>query len=100
MPPLLSEYNNHMTTEGPDIGPVDALVLAGGINRIQFYQGYRPGYKALLPFGCKPSLRYVLDALEGVPQLGRRVVVGRRSRSCGGRSPIQAPGNCFRPARP
>lgn len=65
-----------MTTEGPDIGPVDALVLAGGINRIRLYQGYSPGYKALLPFGGKPSIRYVLDALEGVPQLGRRVVVG------------------------
>jgi molybdopterin-guanine dinucleotide biosynthesis protein A len=65
-----------MTTEGPDIGPVDALVLAGGINRIRLYQGYSPGYKALLPFGDKPSIRYVLDALEGVPQLGRRVVVG------------------------
>lgn len=65
-----------MLTKGPDIGPVDALVLAGGINRIPLYPGYTPGYKALLSLGGKPSLRYVLDALEGVTHLGRRVIVG------------------------
>lgn len=33
-----------------DTGRVNALVLAGGINRIELFPGYTPGYKAVLPF--------------------------------------------------
>jgi molybdopterin-guanine dinucleotide biosynthesis protein A len=49
---------------GEGFREVDALVLAGGINRIRLYDGYIPGYKALVPFGGKISLQYVLDALK------------------------------------
>jgi CTP:molybdopterin cytidylyltransferase MocA len=48
---------------GKGFREVDALVLAGGINRIRLYDGYIPGHKALVPFGGKISLQYVLDAL-------------------------------------
>ncbi len=65
-----------MTSQEAEIVPVDALVLAGGVNRIRLYSGYHPGYKALLPFAGKPSIRYVLEALEGVPQVRGGVVVG------------------------
>jgi molybdopterin-guanine dinucleotide biosynthesis protein A len=55
---------------------VDAVVLAGGINRIQLFEGYTPGYKALLPFGEKPAIQYTLDALRAVPQVQRTCIVG------------------------
>lgn len=54
---------------------MDALVLAGGINRIQLYDGYVPGYKALVPFSGKISLQYVLDALSAT-QVRRVGIVG------------------------
>jgi CTP:molybdopterin cytidylyltransferase MocA len=55
---------------------VDAIVLAGGVNRIQLYDGYVPGYKALLEFGGRPSIRYTLDALAAVPRVKRVCIVG------------------------
>jgi molybdopterin-guanine dinucleotide biosynthesis protein A len=55
---------------------MDAVVLAGGINRIQLFEGYTPGYKALLPFGGKPAIQYTLDALRAVPQVERVCIVG------------------------
>jgi hypothetical protein len=35
---------------------VKAVVLAGGINRIPLFEGYTPGYKALMPFRGRPSI--------------------------------------------
>lgn len=55
---------------------VDAVVLAGGINRIRLYDGYVPTAKALLEFAGRPSVDYVLAALRGVPQVGRIALVG------------------------
>lgn len=57
-------------------GRVPAVVLAGGINRIRLFEGYRPGAKALLQFAGKPSVRYLLEALRQVPQVGRIALVG------------------------
>lgn len=57
-------------------GQIDAVVLAGGINRIRLYNGYVPAPKALLEFAGRPSVNYVLAALRGVPQIGRIAVVG------------------------
>lgn len=58
---------------------VPAVVLAGGINRIPLYQGFRPGLKALLRFADRPSLHYVLDALRKVPRVGDIAVVGPKT---------------------
>ena len=65
---------------------VDAVVLAGGINRIPLFEGYTPGYKALVRFrgpACqdpgrtdRPSILYTLDALRAVPQVGRVCIAG------------------------
>ena len=55
---------------------VNAVVLAGGINRIPLFQGYTPGYKALLPFCGRPSILYTLDALKAVPQVARVCIAG------------------------
>lgn len=67
-----------------------ALVLAGGINRIRLFENHRPGYKALLEFAGKPSLQYVLEALQQVAAIRETIVVGpeelgaitAKSRSC------------------
>jgi len=58
---------------------VDAVVLAGGINRIRLYEGYTPSYKALLSFHGKPAIQYTLDALHDVPQIGRVCIVGSKA---------------------
>lgn len=55
---------------------INVVVLAGGINRIQLYSGYRPGYKALLPIDGKPLIRYTLDALTGCQETKRICIVG------------------------
>lgn len=55
---------------------LDAVVLAGGINKIPLHAGYTPGYKALLPFAGKPAIQYTLEALRAVPGVGRIVVAG------------------------
>lgn len=59
-----------------DTGRVNALVLAGGINRIELFPGYTPGYKAVLPFRGKPLLQYTLDALRGSTRVERICIVG------------------------
>jgi len=55
---------------------VNVVVLAGGINRIDLFEGYTPDYKALLTFADQPSIRYVLEALEEVPNISRICLVG------------------------
>ena len=56
--------------------PIDVVVLASGINRIPLFPGDKPGNKALISFHGKTALRRVLDALDGVPDLGRVCVEG------------------------
>ena len=46
--------------------PIDVVVLASGLNQIVLFDGYIPGYKALIPYHGRASIQYVLDALEGV----------------------------------
>ncbi len=46
---------------------IDVVVLASGINQISLFEGYVPGYKALIPYHGRTSIQYVLDALQGVP---------------------------------
>lgn len=55
---------------------VDTVVLAGGRNSAQLYDGYTPGYKALLEFNGKPSICYTLEALSAVPQVARICIAG------------------------
>jgi molybdopterin-guanine dinucleotide biosynthesis protein A len=55
---------------------VNAVVLAGGINRIPLFEGYTPGYKALVPFHGRRSILYTLDALKAVPQVARVCIAG------------------------
>jgi CTP:molybdopterin cytidylyltransferase MocA len=55
---------------------VDAVVLAGGVNRVELYDGYVPGYKSLLPIGGKLSVQYTIDALRGSGCIGRIALVG------------------------
>lgn len=55
---------------------MNAMVLAGGINRILLYQGYTPGYKALLLFHGKPAIQYTLDALRSTRAVRRICIVG------------------------
>jgi CTP:molybdopterin cytidylyltransferase MocA len=56
--------------------PVDAVVLAGSINRIPLYPGNKPGRKALVELHGRPLIAYVLDALHAAPGVGRIYVVG------------------------
>jgi GTP:adenosylcobinamide-phosphate guanylyltransferase len=56
--------------------PLDAVVLAGGINTRELYPGYKPGYKALVEIAGRPLISYVLDALNGSPSIGRIGIVG------------------------
>ena len=56
--------------------PLDAVVLAGGINTRELYAGYKPGYKALVEIAGRPLISYVLDALNGSPSIGRIGIVG------------------------
>jgi CTP:molybdopterin cytidylyltransferase MocA len=58
--------------------PIDVVVLASGVNTIPLYDGYVPGYKALVPFDGKGSLQYVLDALFAVEVIGRIGIEGQR----------------------
>ena len=58
---------------------VDAVVLASGFNKVPLYEGYVPGYKALLPVGGRASIHYTLDALEAAPGVGRICVEGPRA---------------------
>jgi GTP:adenosylcobinamide-phosphate guanylyltransferase len=53
-----------------------AVVLAGGINPIALFEGYTPGYKALLPFRGKPLIEFTLKALRNTPAIQRICIVG------------------------
>jgi len=64
------------TGAGTAADRVNAVVLAGGINRIPLFDGYTPGYKALVPFRGRPSILYTLDALKAVPQVARVCIAG------------------------
>ncbi|MHB9023315.1 MAG: NTP transferase domain-containing protein [Armatimonadota bacterium] len=55
---------------------LDVIVLAGGINQVPLYDGYTPGYKALLPIAGKPCLIYTLEALQALPIPTRICIVG------------------------
>jgi CTP:molybdopterin cytidylyltransferase MocA len=55
---------------------IGAVVLAGGINRIPLFEGYTPGYKALVPYRGRPSILYTLDALKAVPRVEQVCIVG------------------------
>jgi len=55
---------------------VDAVVLAGEVNDAPLFEGNTPGYRALLPFGDKPAIRYTLDTLRAEPAVRRIAVVG------------------------
>lgn len=57
---------------------IDAVVLAGGVNRITLYEGYQPGYKALVPYGGRPSVAYVLQALRRSRYVRDLCIVGPR----------------------
>jgi GTP:adenosylcobinamide-phosphate guanylyltransferase len=59
-----------------ETGQIEAIVLAGGLNRIPLYEGYTPGYKALLSIGGKPLIRYTLEGLEASLRVRRTCVVG------------------------
>jgi CTP:molybdopterin cytidylyltransferase MocA len=61
------------------VAPVDAVVLAGGINRIELFPGDKPGRKALVPIGGRPFIAYVLDALHRARSVDRVIVVGARA---------------------
>lgn len=58
------------------LSSVDVAILAGGVNTIALFEGYTPGYKAVLPICGKPLLRYTLDALRGIPHIRRVCIVG------------------------
>src|SRR5262249_29955141 len=55
---------------------VNAVVLAGGINHRPLFEGYTPGYKALVPLRGRPAILYPLDALMAAPQVERVCIVG------------------------
>lgn len=59
--------------------PADVVVLAGGLNTIPLYEGYEPGYKALIPYEGRASIHYVLDALSAVDTIGRICIEGPRT---------------------
>lgn len=42
---------------------IQPIILAGGINTIILYEGYTPGFKALIEFKGKHSITYTLEAL-------------------------------------
>lgn len=55
---------------------INAIVLAGGINRVSLFDGYVPGYKGLLRFKGRPLIQYVLDALKNTDEVRRICIVG------------------------
>ena len=54
------------------------VVLAGGVNVIPLYPGYKPGYKALLEYHGKKSIEYVLDALAKAKNVGKIIIIGAK----------------------
>lgn len=57
---------------------LDVVILASGVNQIPLFEGYVPGYKALLPYHGKASIQYVLEALLGVPAVRNICIEGPR----------------------
>jgi CTP:molybdopterin cytidylyltransferase MocA len=57
--------------------PVDAVVLAGSVNKIALFPGCPPGSKALAQMHGKALIDYVLDALQAARTVREIVVVGR-----------------------
>lgn len=55
---------------------IPAVVLAGGINRIELRPGYRPALKALIPFAGRPAAAFVLEALSAAPGVGPICLIG------------------------
>lgn len=64
------------TRAGTPPKPLDAVVLAGSVNRIPLFPGNSPGRKALVPIAGRPMIAYVLDALNQAQTVGRILVVG------------------------
>lgn len=58
--------------------PIDVVVLASGVNKIPLYEGYIPGYKALIPYRERASIQYVLDAVSAVKSVRQICVEGPR----------------------
>lgn len=63
-------------SQQPAIKPVDAVLLASGINEVKLYPGYRPDIKAALEFAGEPSLVHVLRALVQARYVRDICVVG------------------------
>jgi len=61
-------------TNGPD-HRIEAVVLAGSINRIPLFPGNQPGRKALVQMHGRPLIGYVLDALHASRYVDRMIVV-------------------------
>jgi molybdopterin-guanine dinucleotide biosynthesis protein A len=59
---------------------IDVVVLASGLNQIPLYEGYVPGYKALIPYHGRASIQYILDALTAVPRVGRICIEGPQAQ--------------------
>jgi GTP:adenosylcobinamide-phosphate guanylyltransferase len=58
---------------------VPTVVMAGGVNRIPLYEGYVPGYKALVELGGRPCIQYPLRALRESRYVRDICVVGSQS---------------------
>src|SRR5688572_29466164 len=67
-----------MSEEAQVPAPVDTVVLAGSVNRIELFPGNKPGFKALVEMRGKPLIAYTLDALHEARTVGRVIVVGHR----------------------
>jgi CTP:molybdopterin cytidylyltransferase MocA len=65
-----------MESAARPVEPIDAVVLAGSVNRIPLYRGNPPGFKALVEMRGRPLISYVLDALHESRYVDRIVVVG------------------------
>src|SRR5689334_7930309 len=62
----------------PNTENLAAVVLAGSFNRIKLYEGYKPGYKALLDFNGRCSIEYTLEALQADPRIKSICIVGNK----------------------
>lgn len=65
-----------MSEAQSSFAPVDAVALAGSVNKIALYPGNEPGRKALVRLRGRPLISYVLDALQDARSVGRILVVG------------------------
>ncbi len=54
------------------------MVMAGGVNTISRYDGYAPGFKALVEICGRPAIRYPLAALRASRYIRDIRVVGQR----------------------